>query len=140
MARRARRRRLSRPQEQGRKRTKLLYGGIAGSVVAGIVALLAFTVIRSSSGGDFVFSMYQGEEVIGASQMNFADLFPAEKPVVLNFWAGLCPPCRAEMPGFQAVYDQNKDDYIMLGIDIGPFMGLGSNQDASNLLQELNIT
>lgn len=113
--------------------------GIAAIVLAVIAGVVAFGV-RSSSGGDFEFSMYQGGDVVGGSELKFSQLFPSEKPLVLNFWAGQCPPCRAEMPGFQALYDQYQGDFMLLGLDIGPFMGLGSNQDARNLLQELNIT
>jgi peroxiredoxin len=32
------------------------------------------------------------------------------KTVLLNFWATWCPPCREEMPAFQKVYEEFKDD------------------------------
>ena len=113
--------------------------GIGVIVVGVIVALLAFGVSTSSS-GDFEFTMYQGEDVLPVSELKYSQLFAAEKPVVLNFWAGLCPICRVDMPHFQAVYDQMGDDFIFLGLDIGPFVRLGDRQDARNLLQRLNIT
>jgi thiol-disulfide isomerase/thioredoxin len=31
------------------------------------------------------------------------------KVVVINLWASWCPPCRAEMPALQNVYDANRD-------------------------------
>lgn len=44
--------------------------------------------------------------------VNLEDL--AGKPVVLNFWASWCPPCRAEMQAFQAVAEKYPDGEVMV--------------------------
>lgn len=42
------------------------------------------------------------------------------KPVILNFWATWCPPCRAEMPELEALWQRYKDDGLLLiGVDQG---------------------
>ncbi len=39
------------------------------------------------------------------------------KVVLLNFWATWCPPCRLEMPGFESVYELNKNrGFVVLGV------------------------
>lgn len=40
------------------------------------------------------------------------------KPIVLNFWASWCPPCRKEMPDFNEVYKEYKDEVVFMMVDL----------------------
>jgi len=71
--------------------------------------------------------------------VTFSKAFEQKLPIVLNFWAGQCPPCRAEMPAFQRVADELEGKVLFVGVDVGPFTGLGSHDDARRLLMELGI-
>ena len=60
--------------------------------------------------------------------------------MILNMWAGLCPPCRAEMPELEAVHQQYGDRIFVFGLDLGSFTGLGNQDDAMDLINQTGIT
>ena len=146
------RRAAAKTSAANRRRNRMWLGGAGAKAVALLVAVVAVSVYSgdsgssASSGGNqadgvvenFSFTLFQGEKALGAEKMEMAQLLG--KPIVLNFWAGQCPPCRAEMPDLQRFYDGFKDDVTLLGIDVGQFTGLGTRRDAQNLLKELGIT
>jgi peroxiredoxin len=61
---------------------------------------------RGFAAPDFILQTLDGQE------MALSDL--RGQVVLVNFWATWCPPCRAEMPAMQQVYDRYHD----LGFEI----------------------
>ena len=107
-------------------------------VVVGII-LVACGSTPKNQAPDFTINVFQGQEAVGGDQVALSQLL-GTRPIVLNFWAGLCPPCRAEMPDLQMFYEDFKDRVLLLGIDLGQFTGLGTQEDAQELLQELGVS
>ena len=130
-----------RPFRDRRRKKTARAPWIAGAFAVALIALIGFSIRDGAGGGTFSMTAYQGAEQLGGTSVSLDDVKAfAGKPLVLNFWGGSCPPCRAEMPGFQSVYERHADDILMLGVDIGPFLGLGTRSSAIRLLDELGIT
>lgn len=89
---------------------------------------------------DLEISVYQGQETLGGESAALSDALAHGKPVVLNFWAALCPPCRAEMPEFQRVHERRGGEVTILGVDIGPQQFLGTREEGRALLRDLGVT
>ena len=89
---------------------------------------------------DIEISAYQGQDALGGDTATLSTVLGQGKPVVLNFWAALCPPCRAEIPEFERVHEERGDQVTILGIDIGPQQLLGTREEGQALLAELGVT
>ncbi|HSC34321.1 MAG TPA: TlpA disulfide reductase family protein [Thermodesulfobacteriota bacterium] len=57
------------------------------------------------------------ETVDGGKKISLRDF--NGKPVVLNFWATWCGPCKEELPLFEKMWNKFKDDdVVFLGVDV----------------------
>lgn len=71
---------------------------------------LAGAVVGSAA-PDFSLHDMQGRQV------RLSDL--RGKVVIVNFWATWCPPCRAEMPSMETLYQTFKeDDLVLLALNV----------------------
>ncbi|MGH2359785.1 MAG: peroxiredoxin family protein, partial [bacterium] len=74
---------------------------VAAALLIAIAAVIGVALVRQSRrpitaprsiAPDFEISMYQGQDEVGGEKLRLSQVLTKGKPVVLNFFAGLCPP------------------------------------------------
>ena len=128
---------FQRSRQLGRQHS-LIWFWLAAVAVAVVIASCSPSATSGSAYGDLSLSMYTGADRVGGEELSLSTL--EGQPVVLNFWAGLCPPCRAEMPDLQRFHEDLGDEALLVGVDVGQFTMLGGEPEARELLDSLNIT
>lgn len=110
-------------------------------------------VESSRGGGDAAVSQEEdaseGEKLTPAVDFNLTDQYGTThtlsqykgKTIFLNFWGTWCPPCRAEMPDIQKLYEEfdqeGEDALIILGV-AAPNLGKEKSEDGIKAFLEEN--
>jgi cytochrome c biogenesis protein CcmG/thiol:disulfide interchange protein DsbE len=123
-------------------RLRLAAQAVAVAVVLALLGLLAWKVTQGESevtqslrqGGTPVAPDFTLERLDGKGELSLASL--RGKPVVLNFWASWCGPCKDETPLLQAASERWRGKGVaFVGVDVKDFRG-----DARAFLARYGVT
>lgn len=109
--------------------------GMAVVVTVAVIALFGFRLMQvnspalaSGAAPSFEFKTFEGQP-IGLVELR-------GKPVVLNFWASWCGPCRDEAPVLEAVWEQYRTQgVVVVGVDY-----VDTELEAKKFMQEFKIS
>ena len=135
-------------QKSGRKhkrRRRMVIFCVVSLVNVGLLALILTQLLTPATHSvsdplvghpapDFSLVMLRSDT--GKSALSLSNF--KGKPVVLNFWATWCQPCKEELPLLENAWKQmqaQKKDIVFLGIDFQE-----SSSDATSFLQLYGIT
>lgn len=122
------------PHSQRRRSWRLL---VAIVPAVAFVALLAFGLARSGSQATVGNEAPDFElPLVGKQEETLSSEDLRGHPVVVNFWASWCIPCREEAPLLERTWRQYKDDgVIFLGVNIKD-----AESDAEDFIEEFGLT
>lgn len=117
-------------------------------VVASLSSLFIFGISRDPTRRDDIPSGLLGKPIpefelplFDRYQANYGTTLDSKsvlgKPVVINFWAWWCEPCRDEMPLLEAYWKEYQDQVLFVGVNTLP---RGKMQPAKALLTEFGIS
>ena len=97
-----------------------------------LLSLVGAACARGEPAADFSMTLFQG----GEFQLSEVT---RDQAVVVNFWYPSCPPCREEMPHFEAAWQELQGrDVRFLGVFVP--QGFDTEEDARRFVAELGLT
>lgn len=116
-------------------------------VVGALAGLFVFGILRDPNRRDDIPSALLGKETPNFTLPLFSRYQPeygttfdkaaqTGKPMVINFWASWCFPCREEMPVLEAAWKEHQDDVLFIGVNTQET----KKKDAQALLDEFGLT
>lgn len=112
------------------------------AVALAAIGLGAYQQIGGSEGSSSAVSVGElapeySANTLGGETVQLSD-FKGEKTVLVNIWATWCQPCREEMPQLQKLYEQYKDDgLLVLGISVD---SSGQERRIQQLVESAGVT
>ena len=101
-----------------------------------ILVLTAACSSETAPAPDFELTLYGTETRQAGETLRMSDL--KGKPVVLNFWFPSCPPCVAEMPEFERVFQNHRSYNVeFVGVQL---LGIDTAEDGQNFVNEVGVT
>ena len=86
--------------------------------------------VQGAPAPDFTLKSLDGQQVSLSQYKGY--------PVLINFWASWCPPCRLEMPDLVNAYTAHKaDGFVLLGLNA---TALDSVPDVQAFVKEFGMT
>ena len=113
----------------------------AGAVVVGLLVLLWFGLQQRERGTVGVASVPFREApafslgLFDGTAYNLSDVLAEGKPVVVNFWASWCVPCRDEAPVLEAAWRRERERISFVGVNVEDL-----DADARGFLNRYSIT
>ncbi len=127
--------------QKNSKKLKAAVIFLLAMLIAGFTIFLAIGVMGTTTA-----TSRSGKELVGKKAPSFVapkvggQLVSLEnyknKPLVLNFWASWCPPCRDETPGMERIWRKYEDQgVVILGINVQD-----GEKEAERYISEFGVT